>query len=339
MPDARVVLLDFRALLEAAPDGIAVVDPDGRILVANERLCEIFGYEAKELLSNRIRTLIPERLRDLHAEHRRRYFDQPTKRPMGISLPLVGVRKDGTEFPVEISLSPITSGDQTFAIAAVRDISDQKRLREQEASLRATLDIEQERHRIGMDLHDGIMQDIYAVTLALDMAFEDIEAPAQAKEGVGRSIDQLQGVIRDIRSYIFELRPRQFAGDVRQALIDLGREFQENSAILTDVDVGPLPKLHPDIGVALYVIAHEALSNTRKYAEAQQAWISLAANSAGVEMEIRDDGRGFDASAGLSEGHRGLRNMASRASIIGAELQIESAPGMGTVIRVSARLD
>src|SRR5690606_30863383 len=129
-----------------------------------------------------------------------------------------------------------------------------------------------ERHRIGMDLHDGIMQDIYAVTLGLELAHEDIEIdPSGARASIGRSIDQLHDVIRDIRSYIFDLRPRQFTGDLRQALLDLGREFQENSAIQTLVDVPPeVPPLEYAIGVAYYIITHEALSNTRKYSHATE---------------------------------------------------------------------
>ena len=268
MEDSGVVLLDFRALLEAAPDGIAVVDDRGRILVVNEQLGHLFGYTPSELQGMRVEMLVPERLREGHIGHRRSYTGSPATRPMGMGLELLGVRKDGTEFPLEISLSPVKAGSQTFTIAIVRDSTERRRLQTEEQALRTFLDTEQERHRIGMDLHDGIMQDIYAVTLGLELAHEDIDSqPAMAKDAIGRSIDQLHDVIRDIRSYIFDLRPRQFNGDLRQALLDLGREFQENSSIHTDVSVPTeLPPLEYSIGVAYYIITHEALSNTRKYA-------------------------------------------------------------------------
>jgi signal transduction histidine kinase len=200
--------------------------------------------------------------------------------------------------------------------------------------------MEQERYRIGMDLHDGIMQDIYAVSLGLGMATEDIDAaPEQAKDEVRRSREQLLDVIRDIRSYIFDLRPRRFAGDLGQALLELGREFRENSSIETDVHIAPdLPEIEHQVGVAFYVITHEALSNTRKYAQANIVTIRLFAEDGSLRLEVRDDGCGFDASADVTEDHRGLRNMASRASIAGADLKVESAPGQGTAIHVGIAL-
>ena len=341
MEDSGVVLLDFRALLEAAPDGIAVVDGRGRILVVNDQLCSLFGYTPNELTAQPVETLVPSRFRVGHTGHRRGYASRPSRRPMGLGMDLVGQRKDGTEFPVEISLSPVKSNGHSFTIAVVRDISDQLLRRREQEALRTILDTEQERHRIGMDLHDGIMQDVFAVALGLDLAFEDIDVdPKQAKEAVGRSIDQLHDVIRDIRSYIFELRPRQFHGELRQALIELGQEFQQNSSIQTEV-VAPsdLPAIDHQVGITLYVIAHEALSNARKYAQAGRVEISLEAHDGILSLEIRDDGSGFDTTTEMSESHRGLRNMANRASIVGADLRIASEPGCGTAIHVEVGLD
>jgi signal transduction histidine kinase len=211
----------------------------------------------------------------------------------------------------------------------------------EEQALRTFLDTEQERHRIGMDLHDGIMQDIYATTLGLELAHEDIdENPGGARDGVGRAIDQLHNVIRDIRSYIFDLRPRQFDGDLRQALLDLGREFQENSSIHTEVFVpADLPSLDYAVGVAYYIITHEALSNTRKYAQASSVTISLRVENNRLGLEVHDDGRGFDTSVEFPERHRGLRNMASRAGVVGAEFDVASSSSDGTAIRVNLRLD
>jgi signal transduction histidine kinase len=135
------------------------------------------------------------------------------------------------------------------------------------------------------------------------------------------------------------LRPRQFTRDLGQALHDLAREFQQNSSIQTDVQTASdLPAVEPEVGVALYVITHEALSNTRKYAQASKVTIRLFTESGSLCLEVRDDGRGFDPASEIPQSHRGLRNMASRASLVGAELFISSAPELGTAIQVELGL-
>jgi PAS domain S-box-containing protein len=340
MEDSGVVILDFRALLEAAPDGIAVVDERGRMLVVNEQLCQLFGYQEAELVGRPVEMLAPPRLREAHGGHRQGYNAAPACRPMGLGLDLVGLCKDGSELPVEISLSPLTSGGRSLTVAVVRDVSERLRLQAKQKALQSLVDIQQERYRIGMDLHDGVMQDIYAVSLGLGMAADDIDSDAaQAKEDVRNSVEQLHGIIRDIRSYIFDLRPRQFTGDLGQALQDLAREFQHNSSIQTDVHItSDLPEVEHQIGVALYVITHEALSNTRKYAQASKVTIRLFTESGSLCLEVRDDGRGFDPASEIPQSHRGLRNMASRASLVGADLSISSAPELGTAIQVELGL-
>jgi PAS domain S-box-containing protein len=323
-------------LLEAAPIGCLVVSREADILIANAEIERLFGFTRRELIGEKVDILVPPRLRGLHIAGRLNYLNNPIARQAISGLNLIGLRKDGSEFPVEISLSPLETDRGIFVITLVRDLTEQKRLQSEQEALRSMLDTEQERQRIGMDLHDGIMQDVYAATLGLDLAIEDIGAhPGRASDGVTRAIDQLHGVIRDIRSYIFDLRPRQFTNDLNKALRDLGSEFQENSSFPTEVRVAPdLPPLDHQVGIALYVIAHEALSNTRKYAQASKAAIELGAEGDRLRLEVRDDGLGFDPSIEVPEGHRGIRNMASRAGIIGAQLHIESAPGRGTAVRV-----
>ena len=117
----------FEGLFAAAPDAILVVDASGRITLANPQVERLFGYTNAELLGNRVEILIPERFREVHPEHRNRFSNEPRMRPMGAGLELYGRRKDGTEFPVDIMLSPIDRPEGQVVLTVIRDVTDQKR--------------------------------------------------------------------------------------------------------------------------------------------------------------------------------------------------------------------
>lgn len=194
----------------------------------------------------------------------------------------------------------------------------------------------EERERIGMDLHDGIIQSIYAVGLALDYARSTVDKePSAARAKIDQAIADLDTTIRDIRSYILDLRPRQLRGeDLMQGLEQLVEEFNTNSrsqAIL----IGPrngLDGLPTANATALFHVCQEALANAAKHAKAGLVDVRLMTSEGRVIMEVTDDGLGFDLrKMSVTLGH-GLSNMHFRAKKVGGEVEINSEPGSGTTV-------
>jgi PAS domain S-box-containing protein len=125
----------FRTLLEAAAEGIILVGEEGRIVMANRKALDLLGYESGELLGQAVEILVPERLREVHASHRKEYMASPHNRPMGVGLDLSARKKDGSEFPVEISLSHAGTGEGLTIMAFISDITKRRQLEEARTQL------------------------------------------------------------------------------------------------------------------------------------------------------------------------------------------------------------
>jgi signal transduction histidine kinase len=198
------------------------------------------------------------------------------------------------------------------------------------------LAILEERERIGMDLHDGIIQSIYAVGLTLEHARLLMkEAPDQATQRIEQAIGDLNSTIRDIRAYILDLRPRQLHDeDLMQGLGRLVKEFHTNTLVEARLE-GPADGqiVLPDAtAIALFHICQEALANAAKHARARHVEVVLWSTNERVLLEISDDGHGFDQSRiRLTLGH-GLSNMQTRAHNVGGDVEITSEINSGTTV-------
>ena len=203
------------------------------------------------------------------------------------------------------------------------------------------LAVMEERERIGKDLHDGIIQGLYAVSLSLedvpDIMGEDRE---EAAARVDRAIDGLNAAIRDIRNFIVGLGPEIVSvGGLGAGLGALADELVLNSVIDVELDLPEMVDTDPgsdeELDAQYLLIAREALSNVARHSRASHATIRLADDGAGTTLMVADNGRGFDPGVERGPGHLGLANIARRAAEIGATVRIESAPGAGTRIIVS----
>lgn len=198
------------------------------------------------------------------------------------------------------------------------------------------LAVMEERERIGMDLHDGIIQSIYAVGLALDYARYAVEDnPDMALGKIEQAIDGLNNAIRDIRSYILDLRPRQLRGeDLISGLHRLLHEFRANSNTEVKLVVSDdiLTDLPPDNASTLFHICQEALANIAKHARADKAEVRLWTTSERVLLEILDDGKGFSPREKDATIGHGLSNMQTRAHRVGGEMEVNSDSGKGTTV-------
>ena len=197
------------------------------------------------------------------------------------------------------------------------------------------LAIVEERTRIGMDLHDGIIQSIFAVGLTLESTKLSLHSnPEDADNLLSHAIEGLNSTIRDIRNFILDLRPHRFQGNLEQGLGRLVREFQANTMVAVSLSAQQeaLAQVPAPVARSLFLTTQEALANIARHAHAEQVLINIEGHADTIVLRVIDDGRGFDmASKNYSVGH-GLSNMRARAEDLNGSFTIKSNPGKGTSV-------
>jgi PAS domain S-box-containing protein len=327
-----VVTVEAGRLFDAVPDALLIANRSGEIVHVNVGAEEMFGYPRDELLGRPVETLVPERLRAAHHEHRHDYFAVPTVRPMGIGLELTGRRKDGTEFPVEIHLCPIELNAHAMVLAAVRNVTARKQLERRVAELR-----ERERQRLGRELHDTLGQQLAGVSmmasalrrrLTLDRAQADLADRLEA--GIDEAGRQLRQLIRGVFPVDVD------AHGLRVALEQLAREtctVHEIQCVFECPE--PVPLEDNFTATQLFLIAREAVYNAVTHGRARRIVIRLASDG-GVRLIVRDDGIGIGAGVAAGTG-MGLGIMHERARLISGRLAVGATEGGGTVVTCALR--
>jgi PAS domain S-box-containing protein len=324
--------LDDRVIwdvVEAAPDGIVMADRDGKVLLVNQRTEELFGYDRGELLGKSVDVLLPEGLRSAHAAHRSGYAANPRTRSMGAGIELLGRRRDGSEFPVEISLSPVSGSGATAVIATVRDVTDRLAVEAENRRIRHQLLVTEDRERIARDLHDTVIQRLFAAGMTLQGAAARVD-DTEVRARVERAVDELDTTIREIRSAIFALQaPPDGGPGLRGELVRLTNELRPALGFSPRLQFdGAVETIEPAIAENLLPVLREALSNVARHADASEVRVVVEVGD-DVRLQVLDDGVGIPDSV---VGGNGMGNLNARAEQLGGRCHARRRDGGGTVL-------
>ena len=318
-----------QAILETTVDGIITIDEHGVVESFNPAAEDIFGYDAEEVVGENIKMLMPSPHHEQHDEYLRSYHETGRRNIIGVGREVTGRRKDGSTFPMDLAVSEVALGDRVIYTGIVRDISERRRLEKEILNVS-----EQERRRIGQDLHDGLGQMLTGIgLLSQDLARQLRE------EGHERADDMVEITehVKEADQYARDLSHGLIPVDVEaNGLPEALRRLANNAERLFSVDCTfqevEQALIHDNTRAThLYRIAQEAVNNAVRHGEADRIRLVLAAGDEQIRLQVRDDGAGFE-DGDLTDAGMGVRIMNYRARIIGGALDISSALGEGTVV-------
>ncbi len=310
------------AMLDASPDGVLLVRADGSIAFANVAASELFGYERDHLCVMLVEDLMPPDVRKSHILRRKGYNALPSSRPMDTGLQLYAQRGDFSLVPVEISLSPVTVDDETCVIVTVRDISER-------SETIAKMALLSERERIARDIHDMVIQRLFAAGMSLQ-AVVGIAEPPMVSERVSNVVDELDDTIRELRSAIFQLG----VPDARQSLVAhlaavvdaRSKQLGFTPELRTIGDIDTVPDF---VGEQLVATVTESLSNVARHANATESEVTVVLDEGALRLTVSDNGVGI---AGTPKPNGGLSNIVWRATELGGTCLVQAGSPTGTVI-------
>jgi PAS domain S-box-containing protein len=320
----------LRVILDTAPDAIFTIDSDGKIQGFNRAAEAIFGYAANEVLGRNVSLLMPSPYREAPDGYLARYLETRESRIFCSRRELPGRHKDGSSFPMELTVSEIEGSGLYVGIA--RDISARREL-EREVIHASTF----EQERIGQELHDGLGQRLTGLSLMVEGLRQGLNKQQLPEAATTVEIlEQLKKATQETRAIAHGLVPVPLTEQgLSDALRKLAKETQTATGIscrFTTRSRGGVVVEDRAIAMQLYRIAQEMIHNAVRHAQASHITLSLNRKDRQLELSVSDDGKGFQPDSGEKAGY-GLRIMRYRAAMIGCELTIDSTPGKGTVAR------
>ncbi|MFM8267176.1 MAG: PAS domain-containing sensor histidine kinase [Ilumatobacteraceae bacterium] len=323
-------------VVEAMPDGVVIVDDAGEIVLVNREVERMLGYTRSELLGQPVEMLMPTYIRDVHRTHRSAYTASPRRRSMGPGLDLVARRADGSCFPVEISLAPAVVADQQVVIASVRDMTTNRAIDAELTAARERVMLAEDHERIARDLHDTVIQRLFAAGLSLQSVLPSV--PDAAKEKIERIIDDQDDAIHELRTAIFGLASKRSKG--RTVRVVVNEIVDESARVLGFRPVlhfeGVLDTVGEELTAEIGAVTREALSNVARHARARRVEVGLSNDGGALTLVVRDDGSGIPSSHRLGSG---LLNMHDRAARLGGRCTVASSDQAGTTVRWQVPLD
>ncbi len=314
------------AAFRSGADAIVVVDETGEIVAANPCAEDLLGVD--DLVGERVEQFVPVAARGVHAAHRKVFDEKRKPRRMGQGLDLFARRSDGKQFPVDISLTPVLVDGESYVVASLRDVTALVEARAELESNRAQLAIMDDRQRIARDLHDTVIQDIFAAGLSLQAVQAQMVDP-DASVRITAAVQQLDAAIARLRRVIFDLRARS-GEDVEWQLQRVVSHLVTDSGIVADVETeGPLDVLSARTLEHLFATVREAVANVVRHAEATRTSVEVAVGSGECVLVVTDDGTGMTDAPGVGFG---LDNMANRAEALGGEFSIRDRDEGGSIV-------
>jgi len=320
----------LRAILETAVEGIITIDERGSIESFNPAAEKIFGYTAREAVGQNVKLLMPEPFRHEHDGYLENYHQTGRAKIIGIGREVMGRRKDGEIFPMDLSVSEVRLAERRMFTGFVRDITERKRLEKEIIEIS-----NREQQRIGQDLHDGLCQELAGIELMCQVLEQKLAAKSKAEsKQVGEIAQHIRDAISHTRQLARGLSPVELeANGFMSALHELAANVQKLFRVECRIEC-PKPVLIRNnvFATHLYRIVQEAINNAVKHGRAKNIFISLKPAGDRFALTVTDDGAGFSDETKKSGG-MGLHIMKYRASVLDAALEVRSnIDGLGTSV-------